>query len=277
MATRRIIAVLLFLALTATAHAQTPLERGRYLVETVAACGNCHTPMGPTGPLPGKALAGNQVVEDNPAFRAVASNITPDVATGIGGWTDAQIIRALREGIRPDGRVLGPLMPFELYRRISDADAAAIVAYLRTVPAVSNASEPSVWRIPLPPAYGPPLTTVTAPPTTDKVAYGAYIAGPLAHCTECHTPMLAGGHRDWSRTGAGGQEFKGPWGTVVAANLTPTGLGNWSDGQIEQAIRMGVAKDGRKLSPPMGYAYYQRMSAGDMAAVIAYLRSLPAK
>jgi mono/diheme cytochrome c family protein len=259
-----------------TAQAQTPLERGRYLVETVAACGNCHTPMGPNGPLPGKFLAGNMVVEDTPGFRAVASNITPDIATGIGGWSDAQLTKAIREGIRPDGRVLGPIMPFELYRRISDEDIAAIVAYLRTVPAVSNVSEPSVWRIPLPPAYGPPLDKVAAPPATDKIAYGAYIVGPLAHCVECHTPMLAGGQRDWSRTGAGGQDFKGPWGTVVAANLTPSGLGSWTDAQIEQAIRLGVAKDGRKLSPPMGYAYYQRMSAPDMAALIAYLRSLPA-
>src|SRR5689334_6192081 len=76
------------------ARAETPLDRGRYLVETIAACGNCHTPKGPEGPLPGKALAGNWVVEDVPPFRAVAPNITPDRATGIGGWTDAQIARS---------------------------------------------------------------------------------------------------------------------------------------------------------------------------------------
>lgn len=256
------------------AQAQSPVERGRYLVETVGACGNCHTPMGPGGP--GRPLSGNMVVEDNPAFRAVASNITPDVATGIGGWTDAQIVRAIREGVRPDGRVLGPLMPFELYRRISDEDAAAMVAYLRTVPAVAQVSEPSVWRIPLPPAYGPPIGVVTAPPAADRVAYGGYLAGPIAHCVECHTPMTAGGGREWARIGAGGQEFAGPWGVSKAANLTPKGLGGWTDAQIEQAVRLGVAPGGRKLAPPMGYAYYQRMSAPDMAALIAYLRSLPA-
>ncbi|MFC7473643.1 c-type cytochrome [Dankookia sp. GCM10030260] len=272
---------MLALALAASlgaAAAETPLERGRYLVETIAACGNCHTPKGPDGPLPGKALAGNWVVEDIPPFRAVASNITPDRATGIGGWTDAQIGRAIREGIRPDGSVIGPPMPIGLYRGLSDDDLAAMVAYLRSVPAVSSVSEKSTYRIPLPPSYGPPVGRVAAPPRADAVAYGAYLAGPVAHCTECHTPMLEGGRRDTTKLGAGGQAFAGPWGSAVAANLTSSrtsGLGAWTDAEIERAIRTGISRDGRRLHPPMAFAEYRDIAPPDMAALIAFLRSLP--
>lgn len=128
-----------------SAVAQTPLERGRYLMQAVVACGNCHTPQGPKGPEPGKELAGG-LPFDEPGFKAFASNITPDADTGIGRWTDAQIVSAIREGKRPDGSLIGPPMPFEQYRHLSDRDAAAIVAYLRSVPPVKNTS-PARWRI----------------------------------------------------------------------------------------------------------------------------------
>ncbi len=275
---RFIVMFTLLLAATA-AQAQSPVERGRYLVETIAGCGNCHTPQGPNGPIPGKTLAGGNVLEDSPAFTAVAANITQDKATGIGAWTDQQIALAIREGKRPDGSLIGPPMPFEMYRGMADADLAAIVAYLRTVPAIENKAAKSVYRIPLPPAYGPPVTSVTAPPKSDPVAYGAYLAGPLGHCIVCHSPMLPGGRTDMTKIGAGGMQFPGPWGTSVAANLTPSklrGLGGWTDAQIERAIRTGVSSDGRHLFPPMGFAYYKGIGADDMAALIAWIRALRA-
>jgi mono/diheme cytochrome c family protein len=260
------------------AEAQPDLvARGRYLVEGIAGCGNCHTPKGPQGDVPGMDLAGGTVF-DEPPFRAVASNITPDPETGIGRWTDAEVARAIREGIRPDGRVIGPPMPIELYRGISDADLAAMVAYLRTVPAVRNAVARSVYRMPLPPAYGPPVANVVGP-ADDPVARGAYLAGPLGHCVECHTPMREGGQRDWSRLGAGGQHFPGPWGVSVARNITPhreAGIGGWTDAQILRAVTEGVAADGRRMFPPMGYGYYARMTPRDLADLLAWLRSIPA-
>jgi len=271
--------VVAVLAWSAAASAETALERGRYLVQGPAACGNCHTPKGPDGlPLAGRELAGNQVVENNPAFKAVGANLTPDKETGIGSWTDAQIIRAIREGLMPDGSLIGPPMPIELYRRMSDEDVMAIVAYLRSVPAVSNRSEKSVWHIPLPPNYGPPVEHVSAPSRDDKVAYGAYLAGPIGHCVECHSPLGPKG-RDFSQLGAGGQAFEGPWGTVVASNITASksvGLGDWTDAQIERSIREGVAFDGRKLIGPMGFPWYRNIAAADMTALIAYLRTIPA-
>lgn len=256
------------------------VARGRYLVEAVAVCGNCHTPRGPNGPLPGKMLAGGNLF-DEPPFTAYGRNITPDPETGVGRWSDAQLIRAIREGIRPDGSLIGPPMPFALYRDIADADIVAIVAYLRTVPAVKNAVPAAVYRIPLPPAYGPPITAeVTAPPRTNVVAYGGYLAGPVAHCVECHTPLLANGTRDMTKVGAGGQPFNGPWGISVAANITSSkedGLGGWTDAQIERAIRKGISHDDRRLFPPMAFAAYDRMAPDDMKAIIAWLRQVPAQ
>ncbi len=262
----------------ASAAAETPVERGRYLVETIAGCGNCHTPRGPGGTFAaGKELAGGFVVLDIKEFRAVASNITPDKETGIGNWTDAQIAKAIREGIRPDGSLIGPPMPFELYRKISDSDLMAMVAYLRTVKPVSNKAEKSVYRIPLPPAYGPPVTSVPDVPRTDKVKYGEYLAGPVGHCMECHTPMDEKGHRIWSRIGQGGDKFEGPWGVSVSRNLTPhpeDGLGKWSDAEIKRAITQGISKDGAKLFPPMGFSFYAKVKDEDLDAIVAYLRSL---
>ena len=110
------------------------------------------------------------------------------------------------------------------------------------------------------------------------VSRGAYLAGPLGHCTECHTPMREGGHRDWSRLGAGGQRFPGPWGVSVARNITPhrdAGIGAWTDAQIVRAVTEGMSADGRRMFPPMGYAYYARMTPQDLADLVAYLRSLP--
>jgi mono/diheme cytochrome c family protein len=109
--------MIVLLAGAGPAAAQTALiDRGRQLVEGIAACGNCHTPKGPDGEVPGMTLAGGFVIDIPNAFRAVTPNITQDAETGIGRWSDAEIGRAVREGKRPDGSTIGPPMPFELYR-----------------------------------------------------------------------------------------------------------------------------------------------------------------
>lgn len=252
------------------------LERGKYLMSSVVACGNCHTSRGPDGKsLEGRELAGGLPFKE-PPFDAYASNITPDPETGIGKWTDAQLKKAIREGIRPDGSLIGPPMPIPFYRGLADADLDAIIAYMRSVPAVKNEVPKSVYRIPLPKAYGPEIKTrIVAPPATDKVKYGAYLAGPAGHCLDCHTPMTEKG-TDMSKLGSGGFPFKGPWGVSVSRNLTPheTGLKGWSDAEIATAIRTGVRKDGERLKPPMAYDYYAKINDTDMAALIAYMRTL---
>jgi mono/diheme cytochrome c family protein len=184
---------------------------------------------------------------------------------------------AIREGRRPDGSLIGPIMPIALYRNISDRDVRAIVAYLRALKPVRNEVPKSIYRMPLPPDYGPPITGVPDVSPDDRLAYGAYLAGPLGHCIECHSPMGPQGP-DWrNQLGAGGFEFPGPWGVSHSANITPTNLGDWSDGEIKRAITDGVRRDGSKLLPPMPFAYYKNITERDLEAIVAYLRSLPAK
>src|SRR5207342_3082438 len=117
-----------------------------------------HTPQGAAGPVMDRALSGGPPIEEGKLFTARPSNITPDPETGIGKWSDAQIRIAIREGKRPPnsqngGTLIGPPMPFGQYRGIADADIDAVVAYLRTVPAVKNAVAKSTYNIPLPPAW----------------------------------------------------------------------------------------------------------------------------
>ncbi len=258
--------------LSLAASAETPVERGRYLVESIAGCGNCHSLQDANGPVPGRELAGGPPMKE-PVFEVYPSNITPDPETGIGAWTDAEIVRAIREGVDREGRVMGPPMPFWLYRGIADDDVNAMVAYLRTVKPVKNKVPDSVYHMPLPPAWGPPVSGVAAPPRSDKVAYGAYLAGPVGHCVECHTPMEKG-QLVTERIGAGTREFNGPWGTSVSRNITPAALGDWTDAEIKRAVTAGVSRDGTRLLPPMGFGFYAKISPEDLDALVAWMRSL---
>lgn len=259
-----------------TAQAETLLERGAYLVKGIGTCGNCHTPRG--GPLKGREMAGgNKFGGDKAPFTSYSANITPDRETGIGKWTDEQIIRSIREGKRPDGSTVGPPMPVNLYRNLSDTDARAIVAYLRSLKPVKNKVRKSIFRIPLPKAYGPTLVKVGDVPRNDPVRYGAYLAGPVGHCIECHTPQIKGRFDYANQLGLGGRTFYGPWGASISRNFTSHpkyGLGKWTDAQIKRAITEGVRADGTRLKPPMAYHMYKTISDKDMSAIIAYLRSL---
>jgi mono/diheme cytochrome c family protein len=263
------------LALGSQAQAPGSVERGRQLVEGVLACGNCHVQRGPQGqPLADRGLSGGMPFIE-PAFQAHAANITPDPETGIGRWSDAELARAIREGIRPDNSVIGPPMPIAFYRSISDADLRDVVAYLRAQPPVKNVVAKSKYDFPLPPNYGPPVANVLTPARSDRIAYGRYLAD-IAHCMECHTPREKG-ELVRSSWGAGGQVFKGPWGESLSRNLTSheTGLKSWTDLQIETAIRTGKDRNGQPYRPPMAFDHYRNISADDMNALIGYIRTLP--
>ena len=177
------------LGLVATgAAAEVSVARGEYLVTGPVGCGNCHTPRGANGPVPGAELSG-MLVDQNPGFAAIASNITP--AGEIADWSDAELGKAIREGIRPDGSVIGPPMPIGLYRHISDDDLESIVAYLRTVPAVENDPGKSVYNIPLPPVYGPPLTAVSGSAEGKTAEWGGDVAT-ISHYFACHSTPVEG-------------------------------------------------------------------------------------
>ena len=250
------------------------MERGEYLVRGPAGCGNCHTPQTPTGPDMANEFGGF-MVEKNPGFEAWAVNITP--AGRVADWSDDELAKAIREGIRPDGSVIGPPMPIGLYRGLSDDDLYSMVAFIRTVTPSSNQTPFSTYNIPLPPAYGPPIESVTAPERAASVAYGEYLAGPVAHCVECHTPFGEKGPMLDTHLGAGGFEFHGPWGTSVAPNLTKheDGLEGYSDAELKTMITTGVRPDGSRMLPPMGYHHYAMMTEDDLDAVVMYLRQLP--
>ena len=269
--------ILAALMLAGTSAAETPLERGTYLMKSVAACPVCHTPWDGDGQIADKHFAGGLVFEED-EYTAYASNITPDVETGIGSWSDEEIIIAIREGKRPDGSLIGPAMPIALYRGMSDRDAQAIAAYLRSIPPVRNEVPASEYDIPLPADYGPPLGEVPEVAYYDLGAYGEYLAGPIANCIYCHTPIVDGWRDYENMLGAGGHEMEGPWGETTARNITPdwdTGLGRWNSRKMRTAITKGLRPDGDELGPPMPYERYATMDRQDLSAILAYVRSLP--
>jgi mono/diheme cytochrome c family protein len=261
------------------ARAQTAIERGGYLVNTVMTCQNCHTPKGPGGDVTEKAFSGG-LSWDEPPFKVSASNITQDKETGIGNWTPAQLKSFLMTGIRPNGVPVAPLMPTGFYRILTPGDLDAIVAYLRTIKPIRNEVPSPEYRVPMRQMHVPGVDKPENPASLgNQVRRGFYLAT-IAHCMECHTPMDKGERLFSSRLGTGGMEFPGPWGKSVSRNITSdkdAGIGAWSNAEIKRAITQGISRDGSKLKPPMGYGYYARMTDADVDAIIAWLRTLPPK
>ena len=279
----------LLLAASASAMAQTTRERGAYLVNTIMACGNCHSPRDADGkPVAGNEFSGG-LTFNTPAFVATAPNITPDLETGIGSWSDAEIRRALIESIRPDhGRLAGvplaAIMPANFYKALLPDDLDAVVAYLRTIKPIRSESPDPVYkatvrRDPYPDADAGFDRTMLA----DPVRRGAYLVT-IGHCMECHSAWSRGVSDFKGGLGRSGRGFPAregsPPGTPdsVAPNITadPTaGIGGWSDAEIISAITQGIARDGRALKPPMAYGYYAGLTASDLTDIVAYLRTVP--
>ena len=269
------------LAVVAGADAQSPAERGGYLVNTIMTCNNCHTPMGPNGPQFDKALSGGLRFNE-PPFDVTASNITGDPETGIGRWSDAEIKKSLQDGVRPNGVHLAEVMPTGFYKILTPGDLDGIVAYLRSLTPVKNKVPEPVYKMQIPHQVFPGAEkAMSNADLNDKVKRGFYLVT-IGHCLECHTPFgPPGSGVDFGKSlGKGGREFKGPWGVAVSRNITSSktkGIGDWSDADIKRAITQGVRRDGSKLKPPMGYPHYAKMTDGDVDAVVAYLRTLPAQ
>lgn len=258
------------------ASAETLIERGQYLVDTVMTCHNCHTPRGPNGLMFDKALSGG-LRWDEPPFDVTASNITPDKDTGIGSWSDADLKKFMTTGVRPNGVSVAIVMPTAFYKVMTARDLDAVVAYVRSIPAVKNQVPAPIYKIALqPPTVPNAQTPMSEVDLGDRLKRGFYLTT-IGHCMECHSPMGPKG-RDFSRLGAGGFELKGPWGVSVSRNITSDkqkGLGNWTDDEIKRAITQGISRDGSKLRPPMGYAFYAKMTPADLDSIVAYLRTVP--
>ncbi len=267
------------------------MARGDYLTHHVLGCFDCHSQRDWSryaGPIEGPEGAGGPCMSEEFGVpgRVCFSNITPDRETGIGAWTDGEILRAIREGVDNKGRALFPMMPYaDAYHALSDEDADAVVAYLRTLPPVSNPVPPTEIDFPVSffikqvpkPLDGP----VAAPDPADSVAYGHYLAT-VAGCVFCHTPV--DGHQQPipGMELAGGQDFRGPWGLVRSANLTPdpTGLG----GRTREAF-LGMFRafqdPGAQAPTPAGqntvmpWLVHAGTSDQDLGAIWDYLQTVP--
>jgi mono/diheme cytochrome c family protein len=283
------IACALLLSTSGGAMADSPAERGNYLANTILACGSCHMPRDADGKaITDRAFSGGLTFA-TPALVATAPNITPDVETGIGSWSDAELKRALVEGVRPDhGRLAGvplaAIMPANFYKALLPDDLDAIVAYLRGLKPVRNDTPDPVYkaavrRDPYPDAEAGFSKTVL----TDPVGRGAYLVT-IGHCMECHSAWSRGVSDFRTGLGRGGRAFPAREGSPagssasIAANITSdpaAGIGAWTDTEIKRAITRGIARDGRALKPPMAYASYAGLSEADLDAIIAYLRTVP--
>jgi mono/diheme cytochrome c family protein len=279
----------LLLAALDGAIAETPAERGGYLVNTIMACGNCHTPRDADGRIVAEQAFSGGLTFTTPVFVATAPNITPDVETGIGSWSDAEIKRALVEGMRPDhGRLAGvplaAIMPANFYRALLPDDLDAIVTYLRTVKPIRNQAPDPVYKAPARrDSYPDAEAGFNKAMFADPVRRGAYLVT-IGHCMECHSAWSRGVSDFKNGLGRGGRVFPAregsPDGTraSVAANITSdpaAGIGGWTDQEIGRAITHGVARDGRTLKPPMAYHYYAGLKDADLADIIANLRTVP--
>ena len=226
-------------------------------------------------PVAGMLLAGNPAFADiNPADAAVglvpAPNLTPDPETGLGMWTAAQIKNAILNGMDADGKPLFSIMPYYVLHNMTDADANAVVAYLRSIPAVKHAipeRQPLGFPVkqaqPVPAASIPDTTLPTNDPNYQKAERGRYLAGSIGVCMECHSEhdSMAAVPLKLSKLFAGNESFKRAQlglppafpDTIYSSNLTPTenGLKGWTAADVMKTLHAGVDQAGKPLCPPM--------------------------
>ena len=256
--------------------------RGKYIFGAAGGCG-CHTE-----PEKGKPLNAGGRKYDGPFGTVYSTNITSDRQTGIGAWTDEQIIAAIRLGRRPNGERLIPVHPFTVFNGMAEEDLRALVAYLRSVPPVNRPNTPKKITVPLfesvflpawLAAFAPKEKPPPAAPTTGP-ARGEYLVRAVGHCGECHTPRTVTQATDNSRFLAGNP--KGPEDSEVP-NITPdkdTGL-TWSEEEIANYLCSGNKPDGDVAGGLMmeviqgTSAGFKDLTKADRLAIARYIKSIP--
>jgi mono/diheme cytochrome c family protein len=210
-------------------------------------------------------------------------NLTPHPEAGIGRWTEADFVRAMRLGVRPDGAHYYPAFPYTSFTGITDRDLADLWAYLRTLPPHARVNRPHdlKWQYRWRPAlavwkwlYFTPGPFVSDPRRPANVERGAYLVGALGHCGECHTQRNFLGAMEKHRMLAGG---KGPNGKDVP-NITPTRLEKWTNAELQEFLVSGITPDMDSASEAMAEVVRDttsQLTPDDLAAVMAYLRALP--
>jgi mono/diheme cytochrome c family protein len=278
MIVRRVALILATIALSAWPGAVPAAEptsdlvaRGKYVFGAAGGCA-CHTT------ADGAGLNAGGTRFDLSFFGVVYTpNITPDAETGIGKWSDAQVINAIRRGERPDGAKLFPIHPYKYLANIADDEIGALVAYLRSVKPIKSSVPARSLKIPV-----PTRTISTAPKIAprDGPARGAYLAGGAGHCAECHTPRRFDASTDDTKFLAGGP---GPE-RSLAANITPhdeTGIGRWTEAQIARFLRTGMKPSGQEATSLMRTviigtsAGFKDLTEADATAIARYLKTVP--
>jgi mono/diheme cytochrome c family protein len=268
--------MLLVRALPAVAD-EDAVTHGEYLARA-GGCFSCHTAAGRPMLAGGRAIA-------TPFGTFYSPNITPDPETGIGRWTDAQFLRALREGVRPDGSNYFPVFPYPSFTGITDGDALAIKAFLFSLSPVHQPNRPhdvpfpfswrplqTVWKL----LFFTPGPFQAAPDRHPAYNRGAYLVTALAHCGECHTPRNALGALERDR-GLSGNE-SGPENQPVP-NITPdpaTGVGGWDKSDLIELLKTGAAPDGSEVKGAMHEAIedgLKYLSSADLDAIAEYVLS----
>jgi mono/diheme cytochrome c family protein len=254
------------------------VARGEYLARA-ADCKVCHTGRG------GVDYAGGLPIV-LPFGTLYSTNITPDVKTGIGAYSDAEFLAALRHGVRRDGARLYPAMPFPSYTYLTDADALAIKAFLFSLAPVAAPAPDNTVAFPFDQRWGIGLWSFLFsadarfkpnPSQSAQWNRGAYVAEALAHCGECHTPRNLAFALDNRKKFAGA--LVGGW---RAYNITPdatTGVGAWSDAELLSYLRTGHASGRGTAAGPMGEAVdesFRYLTEEDLKALVLYLRTVPA-
>jgi mono/diheme cytochrome c family protein len=255
------------------------IARGQYLTRA-ADCAACHTVPG------GKPFIGGYPFK-LPFGTLYSTNITPDVATGIGSWSDDDFVRALHTGVAKGGVHLYPAFPYASYTGMSRDDAVAIKAYLFSLPAVNAPAKPNNFPFPFNQRWGMTIWNLLflkdhrfepAPNLTPQQNRGAYLATALGHCGECHTPRNIGYALKPSQQLAGAT-LTG-WRAWNITSDKQFGVGGWSDQQLADYLNTGHADGHGSAAGPMGEAVensLQYLMPQDTSALIAYLRTVPAK
>ncbi|MBB3911989.1 c-type cytochrome [Sphingomonas desiccabilis] len=255
------------------------VEKGRYLA-TAADCVACHsTPNG-------EPYAGGLAFK-LPFGTIYSSNITPDRKNGIGAWSDAEFVRAVRHGVRSDGQQLYPAFPYTAYTHMSTDDVLAIRAYLNTLRPVNQAVAVNQLSFPFNQRYlmrawkllfMPRQPLQPDPNQSAEWNRGAYLVEGAGHCAECHTPrnLLFGLKSGQKFAGATTQGWK-------AYNLTSdpeTGIGDWSVDEITRYLATGHTPGRGAAAGSMGEAVslsLSRLTPQDLRAMAVYLKTIPPK
>jgi mono/diheme cytochrome c family protein len=244
-----------------------------------AGCIGCHTETR-EGAQP---YAGGRALK-TPFGTFYGPNITPHPQAGIGRWSEADFVRAMREGVGPDGANYFPAFPYPSFTKISDEDLRDLWAYLRTLKPSAQPSRPHelglLYRSRLAVGAWKRLFFTPGPMKPDpaqdaQVNRGAYLVQALGHCGECHTPRNALGGPKTDRF-LGGAKLADD---ATAANLTPTRLKRYGDAELKDILQSGLYPDGDVIGETMGEVVKNttsQLAPQDLEALIAYLRTLRA-